>query len=72
MATGLCSAYGVTIPPNVLDGASNGTANGTITTRPGSPTTSTEPGTTSSTAGAVRMVGSGFVAAAMGAAMIVL
>lgn len=74
MATGLCSTYGVDIPADVIssaNGTTNGTTNGTITTRPGSPTTSTDPGA-SSTAGAARMVGSGFVAAAMGAAMLVL
>lgn len=70
MATGLCSAYGVTIPTDILS-SSNGTANGTVTARPSAPASTTTAGTTS-TGGAVRMAGSGFVAAAMGAALFVL
>lgn len=71
MATALCANYGVTIPSDILSPVNGTATNGTASTssKP-APTTTDAPATTSN--GAARMAGSGFVAAAMGAALFVL
>ncbi|KAL0633529.1 hypothetical protein Q9L58_007561 [Maublancomyces gigas] len=72
LATALCTTYGVTIPSDILSPTNGTTTNGTITSTPSGPATATSDAASTSTNGAARMAGSGFVAAAMGAALFVL